>query len=318
MAYQIGTASSPNDLLDQLRIFMVAQGWTQSYWAAEGTGMRLHLSKGGWYFNARSSPDASAVWATSYVPQVPQLGFNLSTGLSTSNAWRDQAGAVRDVGGVAIGSGIPLPSGAIQGYVFLYDPATDSLIAYIQTAVGLWRWFGFGLAMIQQGTWSGGQWLASCANYYYLSQTSGPGQNNSLQSYPFGANRDYFGGPLVFVNLTGVDGYTGWLSAGGAAQTGKLGYTNVPGGAVPSTMCSGLQNILDRAGNTLNSLDVLLPIQIFSTLVAGGVVLLGRLPNVYATNPSGLVAGQAYALGTDFYVTFPSYTATRGTAVKKV
>jgi hypothetical protein len=200
----------------------------------------------------------------------------------------------------------------------LYDPATDSLIVYVQTAVGVWRWFGFGLAMIQQGTWSGGQWTASSANYYYISTTSGPGQNNSQQSYPFGANRDYFGYTLVLVNLTGVDGYTGWLSAGGAAQTGKLGYTSVPGGATPSTMCSGLQNILDRAGNAMNSLNVLLPVQVFTSLAAGGVALLGRLPNVFATNPSGLVVGQPYALGPDYYVTFPSNIATRGTAVKKV
>lgn len=322
MAYQHGSAPSPTDLLDQLRLFMVAQGWTQSYWAPEGTGYRLHLTKGGWYLNARSSPDSSSVWHASYNTQCPQIGFNLSTGLNTSNVWRDQAGAVRDNGANPIGAGIALPAGAIQQYFFFYDPSSDSLICFVEATLGVWRWVGFGLGMVKQGTWTGGQWLAGATSYYSMSYLASnlPGGNNAVSAYPFAANQSLpvnGNGTPVYVNVD-FDSFTGWMSASGVNNTGKIGYTGVPGNANPPTSASGLQNILDRASNTLNSLDVLLPIQVFAERTAGGVSLLGRLPNVYATNPTGLAVGVAYALGADQYVPFPSVTATRGTAVKKV
>jgi len=43
MAYQTGTAATPDQLLDALRVFAVANGWTQLHWAPSGTGQALSL-----------------------------------------------------------------------------------------------------------------------------------------------------------------------------------------------------------------------------------------------------------------------------------
>ena len=45
MAYESGSASNATDLLDKLRVFLVAQGWTQNKWEAISGGYRLHLNK---------------------------------------------------------------------------------------------------------------------------------------------------------------------------------------------------------------------------------------------------------------------------------
>jgi len=55
MAYQTGTSANPDQLLDALRVFAVANGWTQLRWAPDGTGQTLSLAKGGLYVHLRSA-----------------------------------------------------------------------------------------------------------------------------------------------------------------------------------------------------------------------------------------------------------------------
>ena len=55
MAYETGTATSPQDLLDKFRIFAAAQGWTVNRWTAEDSGQALCISKNGNYFNFNST-----------------------------------------------------------------------------------------------------------------------------------------------------------------------------------------------------------------------------------------------------------------------
>ncbi len=51
---------------------------------------------------------------------------------------------------------------------------------------------------------------------------------------------------------------------------------------------------------------------------AGGISLLGTLPNIYGTNISGMFPGQSYQQGVDWFTPFPGDTATRGTVIKRV
>ena len=54
MAYQTGTATDCNDLLDKFRLFAIAQGWIANRWVIAGSGRELCLQKGSAYFNFRS------------------------------------------------------------------------------------------------------------------------------------------------------------------------------------------------------------------------------------------------------------------------
>lgn len=93
MAYETGSATDEHDLLDKLRTFLVAAGWTQNYWAAEGTGYRLHLSKGNVYANFRSATHEK-VHTSNQGGKMKGIGFNLSTGYNASLNWSLQPGAM--------------------------------------------------------------------------------------------------------------------------------------------------------------------------------------------------------------------------------
>lgn len=318
MAYEIGTALNPSDLLDKIRVFLIIQGWTVDAFTVEAPGKRLHMHKGMFYLNAKSSDDSSApIWATGGA--TPQIGLNVGTGYNPATSWRDQAGVVLNTTNVPVGAAVGLPSGAIVGYRFDYDDTYKSMVIYVQATTGVWRWIGFGESLIKAGAWTGGAWIASSANYYFSTYTQGPGHNNQLSAYPFGAHQDYYNVALVYIRAD-VDAYVSkWVSCSPVDGTGKAGSTNVPGGGAPiSGNVPSLVGLIDRARNSLNSLSVLLPVQLFAVRDAGGLSLLGTLPNVYATNITGMVPGQSYQQGVDWFTPFPGDVATCGTVIKRV
>lgn len=322
MAYETNSALNPNDLLDKIRTFLVAQGWTQDLWVLEGANRRLHLHKGAWFLNAKASADGSNIWYSQGYPAC-SVGLNLGTALNTGNAWWDQAGAVVLTStGKATGAATPLPAGAIVEYHFFYDPTYDTFAAWIQVATGVWRWIAFGLDMVKAGTWTGGAWITGCADAYYLNygndNIAGHGVVNAAV-YPLGVSSDATqGAPSVFVRCD-VDSFVGkWVGCSSNAATGKQGATSVRGYSDVSNAVPWNKGLVDRTRNAMNSLSALLPVHLYVDRDAGGKSLIGSLPGVYTANNSGLVTAQAYALGPDSFVPFPADSPTRGSVIKKV
>tara|TARA_R110002074_G_C12509722_1_gene663283 strand:+ start:765 stop:1631 length:867 start_codon:yes stop_codon:yes gene_type:complete len=95
MAYQTGTYSGPVDLLTLLRTFVLANGWTQNGWTADGTGNRLHIQKGSMYYNLRSGAGEDDVFAgTSNATTTPYaIYLNGSTGYAGGSPWDRQPGS---------------------------------------------------------------------------------------------------------------------------------------------------------------------------------------------------------------------------------
>ena len=321
MAYETGTWLNPSDGLDKIRVFLLAQGWTVDAFTVEAPGKRLHMHKGTFYLNAKSADSAASnIWPDYYGAIGIQIGFNVGTGYTPANSWRDQPGVVKTTAGLPIGGAIQLPAGAITSYRFDYDDTYKSLVIYVQTQPGVWRWGGFGESLVKAGAWTGGAWIAASSYYWIVGYTAGIGHTNALTAYPFGANSDSgpYSYPLVFVRAD-VDAYAGkWVSCCPADATGKAGDTCLRGGQAVGVNTPSFTTLLDRARNSMNSLSVLLPVQVFAARDAGGVSLLGTLPNVFVTNISGMVPGQSYQQGVDWFTPFPGDTVTRGTVIKRV
>lgn len=318
MAYEIGSWLNPSDGLDKIRVFLIAQGWTVDSFVVEAPGKRLHMHKGTTYLNAHSSDDSTIrLWDTTYSGAgMPQIGFNLGTGYSGATSWRDQPGVVRDPVGTPIGSAMQLPAAAIVSYRFDYDDLYKSLVVYVQTTIGVWRWMGFGESLIKAGVWTGGAWIASSSNFYYANYVAYPGNNSPDSAYPFGANENF--AAMAYLRAD-VDAYVGkWVSCSPTDGTGKGGGTNVAGSRPVQATIPSLAALHNRARNSLNSLSVLLPLQLFANRDAGGVSLLGTLPNIYATNTAGMVPGQPYQQGVDWFTPYPGDVPTRGTVIKRV
>ena len=322
MAFDSGTFINPNDGLDKIRLFLIAQGWAQESWTTESGNQRLHMSKGGVYLNAKASNAGANIWQACAFPTT-SIGFSLGTAFNAANAWYDQTGVVRNISNQGIGACLPLPAGAVTSYELFYDPAYESLVIYVQATTGVWRWAGFGAELVKAGAWTGGPWVASCADFNYanFNPNGAPGHGSTFaQVYPFGANRDNYSaaGPLIYLRAD-VDTFTGkWLSCGPNDITGKAGGTNIAGGVACSSNVPALTGLLERSCNAMNSLSVLLPVQVFAVRDAGGKSLLGSLPNIYASNVSGLAVGAPYVLGASSYYPFPADASSRGTVIKRV
>lgn len=76
MAFQTGTATSFINLLDTLRLFATANGWTENLWAVDGANQRLHLQKGSIY--------------TNFHGEASTLKLRGSLGYNGASAWNAQ------------------------------------------------------------------------------------------------------------------------------------------------------------------------------------------------------------------------------------
>jgi len=103
MAYYSGTATGPTDLLDKIRTALVAEGWSENDYSADGTGYRLHVQKvaqsGGptMYFNLRSAVAETGTTLTEDNDggsdgTVTGILINGSTGYDAGEDWHKQPG----------------------------------------------------------------------------------------------------------------------------------------------------------------------------------------------------------------------------------
>ncbi|MDD3493018.1 MAG: hypothetical protein PHZ19_05945 [Candidatus Thermoplasmatota archaeon] len=137
MAYETGTATSRDELLDMLRVFLVANGWNQEGWAVDGTGYRLHVSKGGIYANFRTAARTEGYVnynSADYRYRADQLAFNIGTGFNAASAWWNQPGVPPQFDyfymttGIAWGDGTADAWNVTYSYHFFENGKTVSVV----------------------------------------------------------------------------------------------------------------------------------------------------------------------------------------------
>lgn len=221
MAYQTGSATGVNDLLDQLRAFLLTRGWTVNDFSTVGAGKRLHVQYGtDTFFNFRSYEGDAREGGSNQIGQTNTahgFGCNGSTGYSGAAAWYAQAGAPFGSGtyrGAAIW-GLP---GAITTYHFFAYEGTGYAAAYVvvETAAGSYDWLGFG-KVEPIGAITGGQ-------FFFAKQTLADADAAGGAVCPL-AVCQYWGGARGTSHgaiYLATDGVTGWKlnteSLGGVAQ----------------------------------------------------------------------------------------------------
>lgn len=201
MHYETGTASSQHDLLDKLRTFLIAKGWTIDWWADDITyyysriittgevGKRLHAHIGGLYVNFRSAVRAIIyedyttgsetntgyecyIANARYYSEVTGIGFNVSTGFNSSNRWDKQPGGPVTSAGKSYGGVLSYIGGAVPSYRFFYsDDATNPmLLVSVEKAPGV---FVHALCCMLEkfGTYTGGAFFCGSGDYMYVPKT---------------------------------------------------------------------------------------------------------------------------------------------------
>lgn len=312
MAYQTGTATGVNDLLDKLVTFINANGWTQDSYATEGTGKRYHGHKGTMYvnfraFNVENAPSSGVLQDGGNVG-ISSISFNAGTGYSGASAWYNQAGATVNSSGGARSIGINAITGAIPSYHFFAHNSGAQITVVVEYTAGKFQRFGFG-TLSKYEAFTGGEYIYASNN----------GLNNSVSSPAYGFFRGTHNGSetsnmgSVYAAIkVDVDSETGWhfnpQCNYGAARRSLKDLNNIWAYAAG----------MEVQPNTTNSLAVFFPVIAYinrstSDTTGTGVSPLGELPKVFYCCIQNFVPGQQITLGSTNYRVFPFWV--KGTSV---
>lgn len=313
MSYQTGPSTSPVALLDSFVAFLIAVGWVQDQYTAEGTGKRAHLHKGTKYVHMRSFINendqylgAGAGLFGSGIAIIPATGYAVPP-----INWYVQPGAPVQFGGVAGPNNwtgvMPLPAGAIQNYWMFADAAGDNVWLVALKQSGVYTYLGFG-DIIKPQAYTGGFWC--CFPRYAPLTAFTAGEGVTTQSDAPGSNQGFF--------KADVDSWVGkWnsltngVSSFGSQTIGKRVNSSTGLAVAADHIRSNAFRIRSRSERTgalmLQPTLWLVERDFGGAINGGGWSGVGRIPDVYATSTVGFVPGTQYDIATDQYIVFPDF-----------
>ena len=161
MTFQSGLTTSPNDLLDKIRVFATANGWTQNLYGADAGYYRLHLqhTASGQYANLHSY--------SSYI-----YGYG-STGFNSGLAYASQPGA---------GSAITLSQLASSAEYYFFS-GDGYIYCVVQTASASYGAFLFG-SITKTCAFTGGAFFTDA--YTLIMRADVDGTTNNWKSGTYG------------------------------------------------------------------------------------------------------------------------------------
>lgn len=330
MPYAIGTPTDQHDLLDKLRIFLAANGWTVNMWADDVTsyftrsgsagtvGKRLHVSRGSLYLNFRSCVrhtvfgkyNTSTTAYTSdgvsvYGSQHTGIAFYMSTGYDGGLAWDMQPGGPRwpTETTKSMGAGHRM-SGAIPSYRFFLTNDPFMLVISLEETTAVWRHLI--LCDVQKyGTWTGGEMFAgsvcmgrpiySAINYDLI----------PLQGYQ---DADSYDRGLRISG--GGQSSQGWALGSNDTQDGSLISKVLANVATEAAFTNIYQDftmpLLACLPSNFTGILPLLPMHV-AQKVAGYAEtrLLGEIPGLRLTRMDGHVPGDIITMGASKWMILP-------------
>ena len=315
MSYETGTATSINDALDKLRLFAVAQGWTQNRWQEITGGNELCISKNDAYFNFRSGEAATMLVSGSNGSNRYGIIINGSDGYNESAAWDRQPGySRREITPSASDqyhAFLPLVNnfGALPSYHF-FAPNQKSIHIEIEIATGVYHRLGFGsLDVYNAAVIGGGRYFYGVCSQHVnnsLSFNSWLGthimSSSTMEEVPFraagiGLSRGRAGSAV----RCAFDSFNGWAgSANGNSST--LLEQACQGGAAHDRV------LLQSGANQLNGVGLLTPIIVSANRSNSSLSPIGQMPGVRYMDMTNYTVGEQFTIGADTWQVFPWYS----------
>lgn len=331
MAYETGTATSVVDLLDKIRVFAAAQGWTVNRDVAAGSGRELCLSKGSAYFNMRGWQNESANVNNSSQANKYGIGINGSDGFNGANAWDRQPGyPIRNGGTAGTDQGhafLPLVTnfGPFPAY-HLFAPDSKTIYLELEVTTGVFQRLGFGsLDLFHASTPGGGRFFYATTGRH-VTDSVGLGEwlgglvdnsNTAQEEVPF-RHADYDGsiGACGSWVRCAFDSFDGWASSGRTASN-TIGQQACQGGGVHDKI------LRDSSPNPLNGVALMLPNIVAVNRGNEFLSPVGVVPGIRYMDMTNYLPGDEFTLGPDTWKVFPWYqkngrSLNRGIAYKKV
>lgn len=301
MAYQTGTASSQEDLMDKLQTFAAANGWTVDNFDTSNDKLSLH--KGSIYVHFH--------WDNaSWIGIFQSLGF-ISTGTGVGSHTDDSGNLCAETGAISssVGHKVWLLEQSYTAYHFFENGAgaEDYIHIVVEQDAGVFRHFSFG-EITKFNDFTGGEYAVGHYPYATISQQTAYSNNRMclwdahcststimgyvhLESMPNQASGGKWG---CIGDPTAARGNDGNSIARAIVLGGVRGG---PYSQYSHRQISGAQAFIPFAPIPLWYID--------TSTTPDHAYLLGYVPNVRICNITNLVEGVEITYGGDTWIPFP-------------
>lgn len=295
MSYETASATGPNDLLDKLRVFALANGWTVDYNGGRtnpggglqaGSNNAIAMNKGGLYVvlyqdtssNTTGNPTPRVACYTYPGPWVAATGSDVQTNKTTTTAANNM-------------------NGPYSAYHFFTDPARNYLHVAVEVVPGRFSHFHVG-TLDKAG---GGQAVAYNAALTWNFSTSPlyTSDPTTVQhSIPFDDYLSSNFSTAIRVDSDGVAPRNQVLDSG-SSTNGKGGWRagSIYGLAEDMMINVRASEITGRAP--------LVPLIVMSSRTSGVYSIVGTPYDLRAINLDNLAPGEVITIGSDQWKVFP-------------
>lgn len=322
MAYQTGTATGPDDLLDKIRTFLEADGWTTNLHTTVGAGYRLHVQKTAsdstvMYFNFRSATNEVGTTITgdnyNYMPDTYNFGtitagilINGSTGYDVGQSWDTQPGyslSLDDVTPATNSMASCMTAMSVSAIPAYYIFSTgDSVHIVVEVTSGEFQFMSFGL-LVKQGVYTGGQYFSASYNSVQPNYERTYLYNQEIPHY-FASLRSGRSHGAVYVD---ADSVADWRIAN-ATTYAEIRFPCVVSMKYSQATSSqqGLASTFwGKSPNYYNNIASMCPIYVMLYRADTNYSLLGWPEGVRFLNVLNYSSGQELTYGTETWKIFP-------------
>lgn len=330
MAYETGSATTTLDLLDKLRLFAVANGWTVNRNVAAGSGREVCLSKGTSFFNFRAYNNENITINGSGAANRYGIALNGSDSYSAGATWDRQPGyplRTTTSGGDQAHATMEVVANNANFPAYHFFANEDCVHLELEVTTGQFQRLGFGrLALFAPVTGDGRFFYAG--NYGHPTLTGSTGwlnndmdnTNHAHECVPFRHASAATGGLTSKGGSSylraAFDSFNNWCGSAQSASQSETGQA-----------CIGSRSISfpveDWAPSPLNGVGIIVPQTV--GVLRGDTLInpVGTLPNVRYMDMTNYQPGAEFAFGGDTWKVFPWYQkggvgGMRGIAYKKV
>lgn len=305
MAYQTGTASSPEDLLSKIKTFVESIGWVTDYYGSDTqTGI-----------TAGYLADKLLCVHTAAGNYFSFLAYNSTGDIYTSGATGYSAGAIRNnqpghssgnffaTSTRCVTNGWALTNKVIGPYAaYYFFGGSDYLHVVIEVVTNRFVHMHIGV-LEKAGPYTGGEYFTGTAWTYDMFYTAGLSyQNdpdNTFNRMPF----DSVGADTYVNSWQGIRMDTD----GTSGKWWRMGYDNDTQNPCYGFMRSNsiVNMLVNSTPNTFNGASVMPPSLIAGYRTLGGYAIYGTVKDLRPINMSLLSPKDILTLGTDEWMVFP-------------
>lgn len=305
--YETGTSTSVTDLLDKLRVFATANGWTQNYFGARtsGSGQALQLTKGTQYVTFIAD---TGTGSTS--DPGPYFGAYSHNVYSAGNGTENQAqGSLK-----CLANGM---SGPYVAYHFMTgaERGADYLYVIVEVTSGIFKHAGVG-KLISLGALTTGMFAFGCRWSYSTASNVISNATYRDHAWPFDSVENGLrAGPGTQVRADS-DGVTPrWYDSAGNGTYGNRfgGGVRSPGTSTAGTQRGTVYAPAAAGASGVTGRTLLIPAWLYGERTSNLSSPLGFPPHLRWVSLDYLNPGDILTLGSDQWKVFPVIRKNGGT-----